>query len=169
MPRPDAVMDRAFTLDAAPEVVWPWVVQLGKDRAGWYLPRAVERVVPPSRRATREVEPRWQGLAVGDVVPDWGGARASFEVALLEPARALVHRSRRGRVDLSWAIVLSPLRLGPTERTRVHLRLRLGPLRRPWLAAGPGGWFDRVTVAGMAAGLAERLAEAPASRSQIGA
>ena len=39
VPRADVVMDRAFDLPAPPEVVWPWFVQLGKKRAGWYLPR----------------------------------------------------------------------------------------------------------------------------------
>ena len=38
---PDArvVIDRATTLAAPPERVWPWIVQLGKRRAGWYFPR----------------------------------------------------------------------------------------------------------------------------------
>jgi hypothetical protein len=34
---PDVVMDRAFTLPAAPAQVWPWFNQLGKNRAGWYM------------------------------------------------------------------------------------------------------------------------------------
>jgi len=42
----DVVMDRAFTVDASTGAVWPWLLQLGKDRAGWYLPRSIER--PPS-------------------------------------------------------------------------------------------------------------------------
>ena len=42
----DVVMDRAFTLGGPPDQVWPWLVQLGKHRGGWYLPRAVERAVP---------------------------------------------------------------------------------------------------------------------------
>jgi len=46
----DVVMDRAFTVDAPAEAVWPWLVQLGKNRAGWYLPRGVERFVPRGRR-----------------------------------------------------------------------------------------------------------------------
>ncbi|MGH3458433.1 hypothetical protein, partial [Aeromicrobium sp.] len=49
--RADVTMDRAFTLDASPSVVWPWLVQVGKDRAGWYLPHVVERFVPRRRRA----------------------------------------------------------------------------------------------------------------------
>jgi hypothetical protein len=46
IPRPDVVMDRAFDLPAPSEEVWPWFVQLGKKRAGWYLPRNVERFSP---------------------------------------------------------------------------------------------------------------------------
>ena len=42
----DVVMDRAFSLPAPPDTVWPWLVQLGKRRAGWYLPRWVDRVLP---------------------------------------------------------------------------------------------------------------------------
>ena len=160
----DVVMDRAFTLRQPPEVVWPWLVQLGKQRAGWYLPRRVERLVPPSRRALRHVEPRWQGLAVGDVVPDYGGQHETFQVAALEPASHVVYTSRRGHTDLTWTLHLSRDGVG----TRVHLRLRLGPVRRVRLAETVGGWFDAVTVAGMAAGLRERLDEAGWASSGAG-
>ena len=54
----DVVMDRAFSLPAPPDVVWPWLVQLGKRRAGWYLPRWVERLVPRSRRGLRHLARR---------------------------------------------------------------------------------------------------------------
>lgn len=51
LPHPDLVMDRVLEFDAARETVWPWLVQLGKRRAGWYMPRSVEIFVPASRRA----------------------------------------------------------------------------------------------------------------------
>ena len=44
--RPDIMMDRAFTVPAPPAAVWPWLVQLGKKRAGWYLPGRAEGFVP---------------------------------------------------------------------------------------------------------------------------
>lgn len=155
---PDAsvVMDRAFTLSAPPAVVWPWLVQLGKDRAGWYLPRSVERLVPESRRAIRHVDPRWQDLAVGDVIPDWGGKGARFELLAVEPPYALVHASTRGHVRLTWALVLTPVDAG----TRLQLRLRLAGVKRRRLAEYGGGAFDRLTIAGLAAGLEERLVDA---------
>lgn len=160
VPDADVTMDRGFTVDAPPEVVWPWLVQLGKQRAGWYLPRPVERLVPPQRRAARTLLPEHQQLGPGDVVPDYGGPRETFEVVSVDPPRSLVYRSRRGRggrMEISWAIVLTPY----DATTRVQLRLRLGGVRRRWLAAGPGELVDVLTVAGMAAGLRERVA-APA-------
>ena len=155
VPHATTVMDRAFTLPAPPAEVWPWLVQLGKRRAGWYLPRWVERWLPRSRRAVRHVDPRWQGLAVGDVIPDWGGRDATFTVALLDPPRALVHTSRRGRTDVSWALCLA----GEGAATRLQLRLRLGPVRHPRLAGTAGELIDLLTVLGLAAGLAERLGD----------
>ncbi|MGA8209365.1 MAG: hypothetical protein WB798_04350 [Nocardioidaceae bacterium] len=162
VPDADVIMDRGFWLEAPLEEVWPWLVQLGKQRAGWYLPRSVERFVPPPRRAFRHLDPRCSGLAVGDVVPDYGGARASFEVAELTAPCTLVYASRRGRTEVSWAIVASGPEPDATgDRTRVHLRLRLGPVRHRRLAVVVGGGFDALTVAGLAAGLRERLSEAP--------
>jgi hypothetical protein len=158
----DVVMDRAFTVPGTPEQVWPWVEQLGKGRAGWYLPRRLERLVPPSRRAARRVDGRWLGLVVGDRIPDYGGRHEYFEVAEIDRPRHLVHRSQRGRMRLSWAIALDPVAEGGASRaaaTRVRLRLRLTPVRRRRLAESVGEWFDGLTIAGMAAGLRERLAD----------
>jgi hypothetical protein len=154
VPDADVVMDRAFDLAAPPERVWPWFVQLGKRRAGWYLPRAVERLVPPSRRALRHLDPDLVAEArVGHVIPDWGGKRATFQIAVLDPPRALVHTTRRGHTRGSWAIVLAPYDGG----THVQLRLRLSPVRRVRLARTLGEAVDASTVAGLAAGLRERV------------
>ena len=150
----DAVMDRAFTLDAPPEEVWPWLVQLGKGRAGWYASRRVESCMPRSRRAVRHIDPRWQDLAVGSVIPDYGGRDETFTVAEVEPPRTLVYTSQRGRIELSWAIVLAPT---GSRATRVHLRLRLGPVKRKWLVGTVGELFDLVTISWLAGGLRERV------------
>jgi hypothetical protein len=154
LPRADVVMDRAFTVAATPDVVWPWLVQLGKWRAGWYLPHAVERLVPPSHRAIWHLDPQWLGLSVGDSIPDYGGKHETFTVAQMKAPHHLVHTSRRGHTDVTWAIVLTPY---GEQATRVQLRLRLHPVRRRWLATSLGDAFDALTIAGMAAGLRERV------------
>ena len=152
--RADVVMDRGFDLDAPPSEVWPWLVQLGKGRAGWYLPRSVELFVPARRRALRRIDPRLLEHEVGDVIPDWGGAGATFTLAAIEARTLLLYTSRRGRTDLTWCLHLTGT---PSGGTRVHLRLRLGPVRRVRLARTAGGLVDALTVTGLGAGLRERV------------
>lgn len=146
-------MDRAFTVPAPPADVMPWLVQLGKGRAGWYLPSSVESLLPRSRRALRHLDPRWQSARVGDVIPDYGGRDATFTVEGYDPPRSLVYASRRGHTAVSWSMTLTEV----GAASRVHLRLRLAPVRHRRLAETLGGALDLVTVAGMAAGLRERL------------
>ncbi|HEY0937121.1 MAG TPA: hypothetical protein VGD91_25705 [Trebonia sp.] len=150
------VMDRAFTVGRPPEDVWPWLLQLGKARAGWYLPRAVERFLPAGRRALRHTDARWLEVKAGDVVPDYGGKHATFTVAAITAPASLVYWSQRGQTAFTWSITLQPVAGG--SGSRVFLRLRMAPVRHRLLARTAGEFFDALTIAGMAAGLRERLA-----------
>ena len=153
---PDAQvqMDRGFDLSVPPEQVWPWLNQLGKNRAGWYLPGWLERFVPPRGRALRRIEPSLQCVAPGDVIDDWGGKDATFEIVAHEPPSTIVHRSTRGNLRISWLISVRPLH---DQRSRVHLRFRIAGVRRVWLVETFGELLDLLTVAGLAAGLRERV------------
>jgi hypothetical protein len=122
----------AITIDVPPSEVWPWLVQMGCDRAGFYSWDSLDNGGRPS---ATEVRPEWQTLAVGDRVvctPDGG---AWFDVEQLEPERVLVLRSsidvRRRRpfdvtgprprffVDGVWTFVLHEF---PEGRTRLVVR-----------------------------------------------
>ena len=79
----------ATTIDAPPDQVWPWLVQLGGDRAGWY---SWDHLDNGGRSSAREVHPEWQDLAVGDHVKYWTrrhGPVDAWQVAALEPNRFL--------------------------------------------------------------------------------
>jgi hypothetical protein len=160
VPGAQVVMDRGGSLPAPASQVWPWLVQLGKSRGGWYLTRPVERFIPPRRRALRHLDARWQRLGVGGRVPDYGAGDPEFEVAVLQPPRILVftsaRRTRRGQIQASWALVLGDR---PGGGSRLQLRLRLAGLHRPGLMGVVGGWFDDLTCRAMLAGLRERLAD----------
>jgi len=64
---------RSRVIDAPPVAVWPWLVQMGFDRGGWYAIDRLEKLFGVGRFATggsaRRVEPTLQGLAVGDRMP----------------------------------------------------------------------------------------------------
>jgi proline iminopeptidase len=78
----------AVTIDAPPDQVWPWLVQMGGDRGGWY---SWDRLDNGGRPSADSVHPEWQDLAVGDHVRYWrrNGPVDAWEVAALEPNRFL--------------------------------------------------------------------------------
>jgi proline iminopeptidase len=78
----------AVTIGAAADQVWPWLVQLGGDRGGWY---SWDRLDNRGRPSAREVHPEWQDLAIGDYVKyaTRNGPVDAWEVAALEPNRFL--------------------------------------------------------------------------------
>jgi hypothetical protein len=93
-------------------------------------------------------------MTPGDVIPDWGGRHATFTVHQMIRDSEIVFTSRRGRTNLTWSIRLRPA--GPAA-TRVQLRLRLRPVRLKWLVNTIGELVDLLTIAGLAAGLQERV------------
>ena len=147
-------MDRAYTIDATPAAVWPWLVQVGKDRAGWYFPRWVERFIPAGRRGARRLDPRFDRLEVGQTIADWGGKDATLTVAeVTEPSR-IVFESRRGHLDVGWTLELIDL----GGRTELRSVVRVGPVKHRRLAEYGGGLFDWFTIWGLVNGLRERVA-----------
>lgn len=79
----------AVTIGAPPERVWPWLVQLGWDRGGWY---SWDRLDNAGRPSAREVHLEWQDLALGDYLKFWAPGRGpmdAYGVAALEPNRFL--------------------------------------------------------------------------------
>ena len=87
VPNPVASETRGITIDASPEHVWPWLVQMGFGKAGWY---SYDRLDMRGRSADGIVDV-WQTLKVGDIVPTHPGG--GFEVVEIDPGRSLVLRS----------------------------------------------------------------------------
>jgi hypothetical protein len=135
---PHIVTTHAITIDAPPEHVWPWLVQMGWGRGQWYTARWVDRLLFPNNGPSAEIlVPELQRLAVGDRVLDGPPeANCAFVVDDLEPPRHLVLHSTEhlppgwadrfgAGIDWTWAFVLGPVDGGRTRfvfRTRVRLR-----------------------------------------------
>ena len=84
---PVASETRGITIDATPDRIWPWLIQMGYGRAGWY---SYDRLDQRGKSADGLVE-AWQDLKVGDIMPTHPGG--GFEVVSVEPGRSLVLRS----------------------------------------------------------------------------
>jgi hypothetical protein len=122
---------RAITIRRSPEVVWPWVVQLGQGRGGFYSYDKLENLCGFDIHSAERVVPGWQQLEVGDEVrlaPTVG-----LKAAIVEPGRALVLEgalplAQAPPFDSTWAFILCEQ---PDGSTRLLSRERYG-YRRWW-------------------------------------
>ncbi|HEX6551671.1 MAG TPA: hypothetical protein VF026_02830 [Ktedonobacteraceae bacterium] len=98
-PQPIFNATRAVTIDARPEQVWPWLVQIGYLRAGWYGYDWIDNDGIPS---ANRIIPALQHLKVGDDLPIWRGN--NYKVVAVEPNRFLVWESQSGRDSMTLAL-----------------------------------------------------------------
>jgi proline iminopeptidase len=118
----------AVTIDAPPSRVWPWLLQMGCNRAGWY---SWDRLDNGGRASAERIHPEWQELRLGDRLASTPKGNAWFEVAALDRERFIGLRASldlRGRpfdprgprprfyIDALWGFHLKEL---PGARTRL--------------------------------------------------
>jgi hypothetical protein len=122
------------TIDAPASAVWPWLVQLGQDRAGFDSYDWLERFFGADVHNVAEIRPEWQSRRVGDHVyatqPGYMGGlfggRPGWVIDVLEPDRALVLRN--------WGAFVLVSR--PEGDTRLLIRSTISHERIPaWAAA----------------------------------
>jgi hypothetical protein len=111
---------RAVTVEARPEQVWPWIVQMGFGRAGWYSYDWLDNLGRPS---AEQIVHEWQQVQEGSYVPMGPGENQGMWVRAFEPDRWLLWGDGRG--DTTWLWVLHPEAEGRTRLiTRVRMRYR---------------------------------------------
>ncbi len=116
LPEACAQATHEIDIDATPAEVWPWLVQMGCRRGGWYSWDLLDngRV-----RSANRIIPELQKIAVGDILPLTPKGTEGVAVALLEPPRALVladpsllpgaPQPRAGAPRATWAFSLEPV------------------------------------------------------------
>lgn len=132
---PAGQVTRAATIDAPPEAVWPWIVQLGADRAGFYSYERLENLFGLGIHNSDVIVPAWQRREVGDLVLADAKGSGGWLVTRIDPGEAIVlqvadvgeqrpiRRDERLGWEFLWSFVLRPLEDG---RTRLLVRERTG-------------------------------------------
>lgn len=137
IPNANLISTHAVTIHAPPDKIWPWLVQIGNGRAGWYSFRFVERLVDDGKLfdegASWRILPEFQDLQVGDSIPVGNSA---FIVKAIQPDHYLMMQPMIGAAtgrassspepalmdNTSFGFVLEPI---DEKTTRLIARARI--------------------------------------------
>jgi len=111
------IATRAISISAPEALVWPWIVQIGYGRAGFYSYDLLDNLGRPS---ADRILPEWQTLEVGAIAAPMASPpteRNSFRVLGFEADRWLLW----AKPDSTWAWKLAPTEAGGT---RLVVRLK---------------------------------------------
>jgi len=132
---PMYVTTRAITVAAPAAAVWPWLVQIGQNRGGFYSYDFFENVFRLDIHNADRIHEEWQAVRAGEdfVTLDPDGAM-KLTIAVMEPERAFVILAGapgeppqepgsffRGELAFSWGFYLEPL---DEQTTRLFIRTR---------------------------------------------
>lgn len=117
--RPVVVTNRAVTVDAPPEDVWPWLAQIGElPRGGFYSYEWIERLMGMKVENADRILSDYQDINLGERLDRAG----NMIVRAVKLGRALVLGPPPGLwLDTTWAIMVYP---APQGRTRLVSRVR---------------------------------------------
>jgi hypothetical protein len=102
LPGASLVTTRAITINAPPEAIWPWLVQMGSGRGGAYTYDWIENLFGLNMHSADTVLPQYQDVEVGNEFP-LGPGRAAMRVVVLDPPRAFAVRI----ADQNWAWIFA--------------------------------------------------------------
>jgi hypothetical protein len=119
-PAPDFLATRAVTINAPPDEIWPWLIQMAYNRAGFYGYDILENIGSErGLRSAEEIIPEFQNFNVGDEVPI--SALHSMVFYAIEPNEYLIWAGKQGPAPGGFTWALYPI---DETQTRLVSRIR---------------------------------------------
>jgi hypothetical protein len=145
MPDADMVTTRAVRIDAPPECVWPWIVQIGSSRAGAYSWDWLENLYGLDMHSADVILPQFQDVHAGDNFPLASG-RGMTRTEIVDPERVLASRLAVPGIGLDLVTTCALLPDGRRTRLLSRNRFRI-PASMPMLR---GGYSVIIEIGGLA-------------------
>jgi hypothetical protein len=135
---PDSTAEatHAITIHATPQQIWPWLMQIGQDRSGYYSYTTLENLFGADMPKVERIVPDWKARVPGESVwmatPRRFGGKGRMITTVVEPDRAFAMVSVNDWQALCsggvvqegmWTFALEPQKDG---QTRLIARLRGG-------------------------------------------
>jgi hypothetical protein len=126
---PTLFLTRAVTIKVCPEDIWPWLIQIGYKKAGFYTYDRFEKLMGIPITNRYRIIPEYQQLNVGEAIAL--GSGIGINVKAIDPNRSLLLVGREPNIgEVSWVFELYPLSGGHTRLvTRANCRFPNWTLR----------------------------------------
>ena len=145
VPHPRVKYTRGITIEARPDRIWPWLVQIGQGKGGLYSYEQLENLAGCDIHNTDRILPQFQNIKVGDQVKLGPKGYPSFTVLGVYPQEALVLAAADVIPEPHDQKLPNPL---PAEYTLSNWVFFLNPITshstrllvRGWLDYEPNSW-----------------------------
>ena len=141
IPHAAGSLTNAVTVGCNRRELWPWLVQMGADRAGWYSYDVLDN---GGQASAEKIIPDLQSPQVGTVFPALPGRRDGFILLENEPTHWLVlgWPSPDGGLTVTWSFMLHEI---DDNTTRLIVRARASDAYRfHGLPKSVGMWLASV-------------------------
>jgi len=119
--KPSFNATRAVTIHAPAQNIYPWIVQMGVTRAGWYSYDLLDNL---GRRSAESILPEHQNIQVGDLIPLSPDGKQGMRVKYFRKNKWMLWWDEKG--DTTWVWEIHPEGEGNARLiTRVRVKYRL--------------------------------------------
>lgn len=128
IPESAVALTHAVTIRRPRRDVWPWLVQMGADRAGWY---SYDFLDNGRRHSAERIVPELQHIEIGTIMPAMPGVTEGFTVLRVEAERYLIIGwvpAPGSTPMMTWAFILEEI---DPACTRLLVRARGGNDYKP--------------------------------------
>jgi hypothetical protein len=107
---------RAISINATPENIWQWIIQIGSKRAGWY---SIDWIDNGGIESSREILPEFQKIETGYFIPFTPDQKNGMWVKEFKEPDYILWIDKEGNATWLWYLK----KISDTE-TRLITRLR---------------------------------------------
>jgi hypothetical protein len=113
------IVTRAISINTPPSDIWPWLLQIGFGKAGYYSNDLLDNF---GHLSADKIISEFQNLKIGDWIPMYSKVNdtTAFKVVEIDPLKSILWQ----KPDSTWSWILSPTEFGTRLITRIRILYR---------------------------------------------
>ena len=115
VPKPNFNATRAISINASPEIIWRWLIQIGSKRAGWY---SIDRIDNGGVKSSETILPKFQTIKIDQFIPFTPNQKNGMWVKDFKTNEYILWVDKIGNASWLWYLI-------PDGKSKTRLLARL--------------------------------------------